>query len=75
MVLELPGSLFSFTEITEYIYLVYNRPSAFHLPTLGRRVETRGCFFISRVESRLLTLQMKKRVGESRLESLGREFA
>ena len=25
---------------------------AFHLPTLGRRVETRGCFFISRVESR-----------------------
>jgi len=24
---------------------------AFHLPTLGRRVETRGCFFISRVET------------------------
>jgi len=24
---------------------------AFHLPTLGWRVETRGCFFISRVES------------------------
>jgi len=39
---------------------------AFHLPTLGWRVETRDCFFISRVESRLSTLQMKKRVGGSR---------
>ena len=47
------------------LFLNVDRP-AFHLPTLGWRVETRGCFFISRVESRLSTLQMKKRVGGSR---------
>ena len=39
------------------LFLNVDRP-AFHLPTLGWRVETRGCFFISRVESRLSTLRV-----------------
>jgi len=61
------------------VFLIYSCGfGAFHLPTLGWRVETRGCFFISRVESRESTLDPPNAPNEEkgrRVESLGREFA